>query len=53
VDIESHLQTTAVYGGEMRENNITIEEIQKKQVPTELQSDPLRRQDLQQTLSVQ
>jgi hypothetical protein len=51
--IESHLQTSAVYGGQMRKNNITIEETRKKQGLTELQFDPLRRQELQQTHSVQ
>jgi hypothetical protein len=49
--IESHLQTSAVNGGEMRKNNITVEEIRKKQGFTELQSDPLRRQELQQKIT--
>jgi hypothetical protein len=50
---ESHLQTSAVYGGQMRKNNITIEKIRKKQGQAELQSDPLRFQELQQTQSMQ
>jgi hypothetical protein len=29
--IENHLQTSVVYGGQMRKNNITVEEIRKKQ----------------------
>jgi hypothetical protein len=52
---ENHLITSAIYGGQIRTNNITIEEIRKKQGFTELQSDPLRfqEQELQQKQSVQ
>jgi hypothetical protein len=45
--IESHLQTSAVNGEQMRKNNITVEEIRKKQGLTELQSVLLWLQELQ------
>jgi hypothetical protein len=44
--IKSHLQKSAFYGGQIRQNNITIEKIRKKQRLTELQSDPLWFQEL-------